>query len=292
MSNETPFPDSIDPAQHEAEVQRWRRARSNRLTTPDGWLSLVARTTLHEGDNRIGSDPDSHILLPEDRAPARVGVLRLQSGVLRFEPAPSVQLQQRLAGESELRAVNAPTELFADAAHAGDRLLLGSLAFELATQNGEITVRVRDSESSRRVQFPGIDFYETRPDLRVVGRLLRHDPPRAFELDYDSGREETYLSPGIVVFTLAGIEHRVEPVIDGNGKRLFVLFADLTNRHETYGAGRFLYAPLPDGERVLLDWNQAFNPPCAYTPFAFCPLVPKQNRLQVHIEAGEKKPHD
>jgi uncharacterized protein (DUF1684 family) len=231
-------------------------------------------------------------VLPTDRAPARTGVLRFEAGRVQFEPAPGVWAAQRLADQVALQEVRAPVELFHDAAHAGDRLLLGALALALSGQDGEITVRVRDPESPRRLSFPGIDFYPVRPELRVVAQLVPHVPPRRIELDYDSGRVEPYLSPGTAVFTLGGVRHSVEPVVDGNGKRLFVLFSDPTNKDETYGAGRFLYAPLPEGDRVLLDWNQAFNPPCAFTPYAFCPLTPPQNRLSVRIEAGERRPRD
>lgn len=290
MASEPSFPDVLDAAAHEQQVLSWQRARLRRLTAPDGWLSLVARTTLLEGDNLVGADPAAHVLLPEDRAPARVGVLRLQGDAVSFEPAPGVRVQQRRAGQSELRELSGALALPAGAEHKGDRLVIGPLALELAHGGGEVTVRVRDPHNPALVGFRGIDCYPTNSRYRVVARLVPHHPPRHVDLAYDSGRVEPQLSPGIAVFSLDGVEHSVEPVIDGNGTRLFVLFSDLTNRDETYGAGRFLYAPLPDGERVLLDWNLAFNPPCAFTPYAFCPLTPPQNRLPVRIEAGEKRP--
>ena len=290
-TNEPSFPETLDAAAHEQLVLAWQRARLRRLTMPDGWLSLVARTTLHEGDNLVGADPDAHVLLPADRAPERVGVLRLLDGAVSFEPAAGARVQLRRIGQSEPAEVTGSVALPADAERRGDRLLIGRLALELAHGGGEVTVRVRDPENPRLVGFGGIDTYPISLRHRVVARLVPHHPPRPVELAYDSGRVEPQLSPGIAVFTLDGVEHSVEPVLDGNGMRLFVLFSDLTNRDQTYGAGRFLYAPLPDGERVLLDFNQAFNPPCAHTPYAFCPLTPPQNRLAVRIEAGEKRPH-
>jgi uncharacterized protein (DUF1684 family) len=109
---------------------------------------------------------------------------------------------------------------------------------------------------------------------------------------YETGTLEPYWSPGAATFELDGVSYRLDPVRDGDRSRLYVVFSDLTNRNETYPSGRFLYAPLPEGDLVTLDFNQAFNPPCAFTPYALCPLTPPQNRLAVRIEAGEKRPKE
>jgi uncharacterized protein len=104
--------------------------------------------------------------------------------------------------------------------------------------------------------------------------------------------------PGIAEFILDGKTYRLEPILEKPGdKQLFFIFRDLTSKTETYGAGRFLYTPLPDqglaqpGD-VELDFNRAENPPCAYTPYATCPLPLPQNRLQVAIPAGQQRYHD
>jgi uncharacterized protein (DUF1684 family) len=128
------------------------------------------------------------------------------------------------------------------------------------------------------------------PSWRVVGRLERYPAERQVVLEDGDGRPQNYTAPGLVVFERAGSTYRLEPVFESDRKRLFVLFSDETNAHETYGAGRFLYAPLPESDWVLLDFNKAFNPPCAFTPYAVCPLPAPENRLRVRVEAGEKLP--
>ncbi len=109
-------------------------------------------------------------------------------------------------------------------------------------------------------------------------------------LDDSEGQPQRYMAPGAAVFERSGVSCRLLPVFESDRKRLFVLFGDRTNRDDTYGAGRFVYAPAPEAGRILLDFNKAFNPPCAFTPYAVCPLAPPENRLAVRIEAGEKRP--
>jgi uncharacterized protein (DUF1684 family) len=152
-------------------------------------------------------------------------------------------------------------------------------------------VRARDPESETRREFAGIQHFPVHPKWRVVARFERYEPPKEIDLGYEAGASEVHLSPGAAVFEIDGVACRLDPVFDAGNKRLYLVFWDPTGRDSTYGAGRFLYAPLPEGDRVLLDFNQAFSPPCAFTPYAACPLAPAQNRLRVRVEAGEKSPH-
>lgn len=288
------FPDTLASAEHQALVLAWRRARLARLTAEHSWLSLVERAWLREGDNSVGSAPTADVKLPADRAPARLGTFTLRAGAVSFTPAPVAEhaLHLRRAGDTQQLPAHEPVTLVSDAKDAPDRLLLGSLTLEVMERAELFAVRVRDSRSPARLQFPGIAHYPIELRTRVVAKLQPYASLKTLELEYENGRVEPYHVPGLAMFTLDGIELRLEPLIDTGGKRLFIPFADLTNRDTTYGAGRFLYAPLPQDGRVLLDFNQAFNPPCAFTPFAFCPLTPPQNRLAVRIEAGEKRPLD
>ncbi|HEX7476971.1 MAG TPA: DUF1684 domain-containing protein [Polyangiales bacterium] len=292
MIKATTFPDSLLPQAHEALVLAWRRARLSRLTAADGWLSLAGRVWLHEGDNSLGTDDDADVKLPQGKADAHLGVLRVRDSAVSFVPAQGAQVAVRRAGNAYQSAVHEPVLLTTDAHAAPDRLIVGSLTLEVMQRAGELAVRIRDAQSATRVGFPGLDYYPISTRFRIVAQLQRYEPVKALELAYESGRVEPYVSPGAAVFELDGVEHRLDPVIDGNGERLFVLFWDLTSRDQSYGAGRFLYAPMPQDGRVLLDFNQAFNPPCAFTPYAFCPLTPPQNRLALRIEAGEKRPLD
>jgi uncharacterized protein (DUF1684 family) len=123
----------------------------------------------------------------------------------------------------------------------------------------------------------------------VEARLEPTPSERKISIPNVLGEVEEMSSPGTAVFTVAGKEYRLTPVVEPGGDQLFLLFGDLTNRDETYGAGRFLEVDMPKDGKVVLDFNRAYNPPCAFTPFATCPLPPPQNRLKVRVEAGEKR---
>jgi uncharacterized protein len=285
---------AIDPSGHAARIEAFRRARLARLTAEDGWLSLAGRHWLHEGVQRAGCDASCEVLLPEGKAPAFVGAFTLQAGVVSFLPAPEVDAKLRRAGRAEPSSLVAEQALplVTDRDGAPDRIVIGPLSLEIMQRDCSFAVRVRDRDSATRLGFSGIDCFAIRHELCVEARLERVDPPRMIDLAYESGRGERNPSPGTLVFELGGRVCRLDPVIESGSGRWLVVFGDETNRDLTYGAGRFLYAAMPDGERVVLDFNQAFNPPCAFSPYAMCPLPPPQNRLPLRVEAGEKKPRE
>lgn len=289
---DTPDPYAYDRSQHEALVLAWRRARLARLTAPDSWLSLIGRFPLEPGDNRAGAAAGCSIALPADTAPSLVGNFECHENVVTFTPSEGVALSLRgSAGERPLTAGVSVT-LQSDRNGTPDKVVFGTITMEVMERQSGVFVRVRDPESPARTQFPGIEHYSINPKWRVVARFEPYVPPMPLDLGYETGSAEHYVSPGAAVFEIDGVTHRIDPVLDSNGQRLYVVFWDQTGRDTTYGAGRFLYAPLPAGDRVLLDFNQAFSPPCAFTPYALCPLPPPQNRLAVRVEAGEKRPHE
>jgi uncharacterized protein len=282
-------PFAYDRAAHEAAVAAWRRARLARLTAPDGWLSLLARVPLDDGITRVGSAEDCEVRLPSEE-PRDVGALRRDGAALTFTPAAGVNITRRgPTGIETLRpGVAVPVSTHGDA--RADRFALGALTIEVVDHPDGMFVRVRDPGSSTRLNFAGIEHFPVDPKWRVVAKLERYEPPKPIDLGYETGSKEGYQSPGAAVFQIDGVPCRVDPVFDTDVGRLYLVFWDPTARDSTYGAGRFLYAPLPEGDRVLLDFNQAFSPPCAFTPYAACPLAPAQNRLPVRVEAGEKAP--
>jgi uncharacterized protein (DUF1684 family) len=282
MSAGDPF--EISSADLETEVSLYRRARETRLTAEKGWLTLVGKTWLEPGRYRIGSAVDCEITLPPDRAPASVGTVTLENGVVRLEADPSVELLARGARVTSM-------VLRSDAEADPDSVTLGSLTFELIRRGAALAIRVRDSESVARRSFPGIPAFAVDPAFRVVAGFEEFSAAREVVFDDSDGNAQRYIAPGLAVFEKSGVRCRLLPVFESSDqKRLFVLFADPTNRDQTYGAGRFLYAPLPESGRILLDFNKAFNPPCAFTPFAVCPLPPADNHLPIRVEAGEKRP--
>jgi uncharacterized protein (DUF1684 family) len=277
---------------YEQEILGWRKTRLSRLIAPESWLSLVNKVPLPEGECRVGSDPTSDVALPEGKAPATLGRLLRRGAAIQFLPEPGVQLGVRRAATQVSEAVSGPIALKSDQVGEPDRLVLGSLVLEIMQRNDSFAVRVRDTESPARSEFAGIDYYPIQPEWRVQAELVPYSPHKRIEMLYETGDTHVYHSPGAAVFEWQGTTYRVDPVLESNPDRLFVLFGDQTNRDQTYGAGRFLYAPMPQDGKLVLDFNQAFSPPCAFTDHATCPLPPPQNRLQLRVEAGEKRPRE
>jgi uncharacterized protein len=283
MTTGTAF--DISPSEFEAEIALYRRARVARLTRANGWLTLIGKFWLTPGTYRVGSAPGSEILLPADRAPGVLGTVTLDNGVVRFDALPAAQVHAR--GQRVTSMV-----LRSDAETEPDDLVAGSLTLQLIRRGDRMAIRVRDSKSPLRSAFPGIPTYPIDPAWRVVAHFEAFSTEREVIFDDSDGQPQHYVAAGLATFEKSGIACRLLPVFESDRKKMFVLFSDLTNREATYGAGRFLYAPLPDTGRILLDFNKAFNPPCAFTPHAVCPLPPLDNRLTIPIEAGEKRPLD
>jgi uncharacterized protein (DUF1684 family) len=186
-----------------------------------------------------------------------------------------------LGGKAVTRRV-----LASDATETPDRLLVGSRAVMVISRSGRVALRVWDSESPVRKGFKGIDAYPPDPRWRITARWEAYPQPRAVEVPSVIGTPTHELAPGRAWFKLDGKEYSLEPTQDGDS--LFFVFKDKTAPRETYGAGRFLDAPAPRSGTVVLDFNRAYNPPCAFTTFATCPLPLPENVLPVRIEAGEK----
>jgi uncharacterized protein len=269
----------------EVEVRVYREARLARLTAPTGWLALVNKSWLAEGSSTIGSDPDCDIVLPDGNAPARLGRVIRTGLEVRLEVAPGVVAVAR-GGQIQSLALRS------DAESAPDLVTVGSLQIELIRRGDDLALRVRDADNPARRVFAGVPAYAVDRAFWIAARFRTDDTPVRIELTDSDGRPQLHTSVGTATFEIRATSCRLRLFDDGNSHRLFVPFGDATNRTDTYGAGRFLYAPVPTDEHVVLDFNKAFNPPCAFTPFAACPLPPADNRLSVRIEAGEKRPHD
>lgn len=270
------------PAPYAAEIAAWRAERETRLKSESGWLSLAGLTWLKQGDNTLGSGAGNDIVLPAGSAPERAGVIELQGTKATLRLAPGV------AGTIGGKAVSKAT-LQPDSADKPDVLALGRLTIVVIERSGRFGVRVKDPQSPTRTGFKGLSWFPVDASWRVQARFVPHDQPRTIELADVTGSVQRMTSPGYVVFKHGGKELRLEPVLEEpDSKELFFIFRDLTSGRETYGAGRYLYSALPQEGTVTLDFNKAYNPPCAFTRFATCPLPPRQNRLPVRVPAGEK----
>jgi uncharacterized protein len=268
----------VDPGYRE-EIETWRAERVERLRRADGWLSLAGLHWLPEGEASVGSEPMADVVLPA-AAPARVGTVRREGERVWFAPAPGVETTHEGERFDEMEIT------------VGDDgeppvVELGALSFHVIERGERVGLRVKDAEASTRTGFAGLDSFPIDPSWRVEARFEPYEPARQIEVEDYSGGTQTSTVPGAVVFERGGESYRLDAVDAGD--ELFLIFADRTSGDSTYGGGRYLYAAKPgDDGRVVVDFNKAYNPPCVFTPYATCPLPPRQNRLDVAIEAGEK----
>jgi uncharacterized protein len=270
-------------ADYRAEVTAWRQKREERLRAEGGWLSVAGLAWLKEGRNRVGSAPDSDVVLP-GQAPAETASITLSEGRAVLSVAPSVDV--RVDGKPVTSLTLVP-----DTAPDHQVLEVGSLWLQLIERQGRLGIRIKDMDNRRRLEFPGLEWYPVEERYRIRARFVSHPSPKPIPITNVLGQVEDLSSPGYATFTWAGQEVALHPVLDSTESQvLFFIFRDGTSGKTTYGGGRFLYSPLPKAGEVELDFNKAFSPPCAFTDFATCPLPPPQNRLPVSIEAGEKTP--
>jgi uncharacterized protein (DUF1684 family) len=268
------------PPDYRQEVEAFRRHREQQLTSDDGWLTVAGLFWLKPGANRFGADRSNDLVLPPS-APQRAGMFWLESGRVTVEAAPGAPLTHR--GRPVTRQA-----LRSDAGGAEpDVLALGPLTLQIIDRGGRLAVRLKDKDRAERKQWKGLHWYPVNPAYRIVARFVPRDRPTTITVPSIIGVAEAMPSPGSVVFEIGGRSVRLDPVVETGDTQLFFIFRDATSGKTTYGAGRFLHAdPAKDG-RVILDFNKAYAPPCAVTPYATCPLPPAQNHLPIAIEAGE-----
>ena len=276
-------PPPPDP-EYVAEIEEWRSQRLARLTDDNGWLTLTGLFWLEEGDNPFGSAADNPVVLPDPNIPAVAGrLIRGPDGTVTAvaEPGTGVAVNDEDLTEIQLKT---------DAGGAPDIVTAGRIRFYVIDRQGRLGVRVKDPEAVARKTFTGIEHFPISEAYRVEARLEAYESPREVAVPTELGQDATYIAPGILHFTIDGEEQKLEPYLSGpENERYFLLFRDATSAVTTYGAGRFLYSSAVDESgTTVLDFNLAYNPPCAFTPFATCPLAPPQNWLRVSIEAGEK----
>ena len=248
-----------------SEIAAWRADRESKLKADDGWLSLAGLFWLHEGSNPFGKDPNAEIALPD--GPAHAGVFHLEHGKV------SVTMD------------GATHEVKPD---SDEIVKVGRARLLVIKRSEKYGIRVKDPQSEARREFKGIQSFPADESYRVIAKWVAE--PRKIPILNVIGQTEPSECPGYAVFTLHGREFNLHPILEEPGaKELFYIFRDETSGKETYPAGRFFYSDMPKDGHVILDFNKAYNPPCAFTPFATCPLPPPENRLAVRIEAGEKR---
>ena len=263
-----------------ATIQQQRTEREAGLRKPGGWLSLIGLNWLSEGRNAIGSAKDNDIVLL--KGPSKLGVITLKDGKasIAIDAASGATVDGKRVLESALAS---------DAADKPSIVAAGPVSFFVIQRNDKIGLRIKDTEAESLKHFLGIDYFDIDPSWRVEARWVTFDKPQPLEIPDVVGTIYKLQVPGKAVFEHAGETYELLPMNEETKDGLFFVFADKTSGKITYGGGRFLDTDAPKDGKVILDFNLAHNPPCAFTPYATCPLAPPENRLKVAVEAGEKK---
>jgi uncharacterized protein len=270
-----------DAAGLAASTAAWHAQRERRLAAEDGWLTLVGLLWLKEGENVAGTGSGVSVVFPS-KAPARLGTFTRKGSAVSFQPAPGV-----VVTEGGKPFAGGP--LKSDTDGPPDVLEAGGLRFNVVVRDERVGLRVKDPDAPKRRDFHGIPTYPADAHWRIDARWEPAAPGTSIPVPTVLGTIDQMPAPGTAIFSIDGKEFRLTPVLEEGEEDLFFIFSDTTNRTDTYGAGRFLYANPPKDGRVVLDFNRAYNPPCAFSPYATCPLPPKQNRLTIPVTAGEKR---
>ena len=260
------------PADYLAQLEAWKARRLRNLKAADGWLNIVGRWWLEEGTVTVGSGSGNDIVVPA--GPVKLGTLTQDGGgVVTFTPAD---------GTAPVRAE--PNK------KSPPKFELDGLLIEITTMNGANALRIRDTHSAAAENFAPIDYFPTRPELRFKADWVKFAEPQQLTINTSKDIETEVEATHKAVFDLDG-RHFELIATHGTPERPQFVIRDLTSRDSTYPAARFVYGEDVTDTSIVVDFNKALNPPCAFTEFAVCPLPPPENVLPIRIEAGEKWPH-
>jgi uncharacterized protein (DUF1684 family) len=262
-------------------VEKWRSDEAADLKKEDGWLALAGLFWLKDGVNTVGSGPQFDVRLTENFTQGKFGEIDFKNGVATLKVANGVQAQCDGKPVSTM-------DLVSDEKGKPTEIRIGSEMFYLIRREDRFGIRLKDNNSKARVAFKGQNWFPVNESYRVPARLQAFPEPKELMVPNVLGGHFKMKSPGLLRFSLRGKECSLQPVLQDDGS-LFIIFRDASNSSETYSAGRFLNADKPVDGATTLDFNKAENPPCAFTPYATCPLPPEGNDLALAIKAGEKR---
>ena len=273
---------AADPA-HVKEVEAWRA--KHEADYRRDWASIDGLFFLKPGENRAGSARTNSIVLSA-AVPPSIGSFFLKDGKVRFEPHAGVAISRKD------QPVTAPLDLIPDSGkEPADELVVNGVRIVVHGSGDRLAIRVRDANGAMARAFLGFKWFPIDEGYRVTGRFIKDPAPREVKIPNTLGDLDTYTTEGMVEFSLNGQTLRMRPMTT-RPKRFYFVFKDASSGHETYAAARFLYSDLRDDGTTVLDFNEAYNPPCAFNPYTTCPIPPKENRLKVKILAGEQAyPH-
>ena len=275
---------SLDPAATDVaaatkETETWRATHEESYRR--NWATIAGLHVLEPGSHTAGSAPGNDIVLPASASSPRIGRFVLSGEVVRFEPDAAAHVH---IGD---RSVTTPIDLVDDEADMPDELEAGDVRMMVHRSGRRKTLRVWDPQGEQARGFLGFRWFPIQMDYRVTARFIRDAAPRDMHVVNTFGDVDTYKTEGVVEFTLQGRTLRLRPFIT-RPKRFYFVFRDRSSGEETYEAARFLYSDLRDDGTTVLDFNQAYNPPCAFNPYTTCPIPIPENRLDVKLLAGER----
>jgi len=261
------------------EIKQWDQKRAERLKADDGWLNLVGRTWLKQGENKFGSSKENDVIIESGKVPANMGVFIFQDSTVTMKVNDGVEVLFNGKPVKEMVMIG-------DGKKDMTVFQCGPIKWNLIVRDTLYGIRFRDLESEAVKNFKGIERFPVNEDWKVSADFEAYNPPKKISVPNVLGQIDEEPSPGAIVFTKENQTYRLEAVDAGD--RLWFIFADGTSGEETYGGGRFLYTDKADSTgKVIVDFNKAYNPPCVLTKYATCPLPPKENYIKLRITAGE-----
>jgi uncharacterized protein (DUF1684 family) len=273
-------PGAADDSAANASVVEWRAKHESDYRRD--WVSIAALHELDSGVNTAGSAASNDVVLPASAAPI-VGRFVVTSGQVRFEPRAGVTV---LTGKDK-QPVSSPLEMRDDSQRDAPELLLGDVRLTVHRSGEKLSLRVRDPNGPLARGFAGFNWFPIESRYRVTGRFIKDSQAQRLKVLNTYGDVDEYNTEGVIEFELDGQKLRLRPFTT-RPRRFYIVFRDASSGQETYETARFLYADLRDDGTTTLDFNEAYNPPCAFNPFTTCPIPLRENRLPVKILAGEK----
>lgn len=265
-------------AAYRKDYQKWQTELTDDLKK--NWLTLVGLFWLKDGANRVGGDHKLEVPLPQEKVPPQIGVIDFHSRKAVFTSTDDAKVM------SEGKPVKT-IELKPDVSGKPTVLQIGDIKMLMIQRGQKYGMRVRDANSEGLKEFKGTAFYPVSGNYIVTATFVPYDKPKKVAIPTVLGEPAEMESTGYVEFTLNGQKQHLQALSESPDE-LFFIIKDQTAGKGTYPAGRFLYTDPPKDGKVLMDFNKAHNPPCAWTPYATCPLPPKENYMKVRVEAGEK----
>jgi uncharacterized protein len=262
-------------------TEKWRSDRESNLKKETGWLTVAGLFWLKEGTNTVGAGENFDVRLTANFKPGKFGEIDFKNGVA------SLKIEKGVEAQSDGKSIST-IDLVSDEKGKPTEIRTGSQTFFLIRREDRFGIRLKDSNSEARRNFKGLHWFPIDESYKVTARFEAFAEPKEVMVPNVLGGQFKMKSLGMLKFILMGKEYSLQPVDEGDGT-LFIIFRDKSSLSETYTSGRFLYADKPMNGEAVLDFNKAENPPCAFTPFATCPLPPPQNNLEVEIKAGEKR---